>query len=74
MVRGRASGEEFSPDVPFGLVIAELKNYLDCALPSDYGAQIAADHSLLDTSSRSPCARAPCRCHPGRHRHAATQD
>ncbi|MFF7566729.1 hypothetical protein ACFZB4_43105 [Streptomyces pseudovenezuelae] len=43
-----AIAEACSPDVPFGLVVAELGHYLECALPSDYSAQVAADLSLLD--------------------------
>jgi hypothetical protein len=41
--------EACSPDVPFGLVVAELGNYLECALPNNYSDQVAADHDLLDS-------------------------
>ncbi|MGW7130020.1 hypothetical protein ACWGIA_16960 [Streptomyces bobili] len=41
--------EARSPEIPFGVIVAELNDYLKNVLPHDYAARIAVDHSLLDS-------------------------
>ncbi|WP_438453382.1 hypothetical protein [Streptomyces asiaticus] len=37
-----------SPDLPFGVVVAELEGYRANVLPQNHAAKLAADESLLD--------------------------
>jgi hypothetical protein len=48
-VSALTTAEARSPKIPFGLVVAELNNYLASALPLDFAARIAADAGQLDT-------------------------
>ncbi|MDT7843540.1 hypothetical protein [Streptomyces justiciae] len=41
--------EQRSPEVPFGVIVAELHGYSESLLPPDHAAKLAVDPSLLDT-------------------------
>ncbi|MGX1886738.1 hypothetical protein [Streptomyces sp. NPDC055287] len=41
-------GEQRSPDLPFGVIVAELEGYRANVLPQNHADKLAADESLLD--------------------------
>ncbi|MFE2186036.1 hypothetical protein [Streptomyces sp. NPDC059455] len=50
--------EQRSPDLPFGVVVAELEDYRANVLPQNHAAKLAVDESLRTTTSLSPVRRA----------------